>query len=138
MAKERYIYPAIFSYDADGISVEFPDLPGCVTTGDSDREALAMAREATALHLYGLEHEDVEIPKPSAIQQIVTGSNQAIVLVEAWMPPFRDEMAWRSVKKTLTIPKWLDDMARESRVNYSHILQDALKEYLGVKDKKRG
>ncbi len=48
------------------------------------------------------------------------------------MPPFRDEMRNKAVKKTLTIPKWLDDIAVENNVNFSHILQDALKSYLGV------
>ncbi|MMZ64655.1 hypothetical protein D1872_270040 [compost metagenome] len=53
------------------------------------------------------------------------------------MPPFRDNMAQRAVKKTLTIPKWLDDIAAENKVNYSHILQDALKDYLGVSERKK-
>ncbi|WP_212942601.1 hypothetical protein [Paenibacillus antibioticophila] len=59
------------------------------------------------------------------------------VLIDVWMPPVRDNMAERAVKKTLTIPKWLDDIAAENKVNYSHILQDALKEYLGVNMRKK-
>nr|WP_290912190.1 type II toxin-antitoxin system HicB family antitoxin [Anoxybacillus sp.] len=51
MKKDRYIYPAIFDYDSDGICVEFPDLPGCFTCGDKEEEALQMAKEALALHL---------------------------------------------------------------------------------------
>ena len=51
------------------------------------------------------------------------------------MPPVRDEMAERAVKKTLTIPKWLNDLAEENKVNFSRILQDGLKEYLGVKSR---
>jgi post-segregation antitoxin (ccd killing protein) len=52
------------------------------------------------------------------------------------MPPFRDEMEQRAVKKTLTIPKWLDDLAQEHNVNFSHLLQSALKQYLGVSEKR--
>ncbi|ADI02719.1 MAG TPA: type II toxin-antitoxin system HicB family antitoxin [Syntrophothermus lipocalidus] len=135
MGKDKYVYPAIFDYANDGISVEFPDLPGCYTCGDTDEEALYMAKEALALHLYGLEEDGCAIPDPSPANTIKAEPNQVVVLVEAWMPPFRDEMKHRSVKKTLTIPKWLDDLAREHNVNFSHLLQNALKEYLGLNEK---
>lgn len=133
--KDRYIFPAIFDYSDDGITVEFPDLPGCVTCGDDDEEAMRMAKEAMALHLYGMEQDGDPIPTPSKIQNIQVEPNQAVVLIEVWMPPFRDEMEQKAVKKTLTIPKWLDDLAQEHNVNFSHILQNALKEYLGVTDR---
>ncbi|APC46477.1 MULTISPECIES: type II toxin-antitoxin system HicB family antitoxin [Aeribacillus] len=133
--KDRYIYPAIFSYADDGISVEFPDLPGCFTCGDTDEEAFKMAKEAMALHLYGLEQENENIPSPSKVSEIQTENNQVIVFVEVWMPPFRHEMENKAVKKTLTIPKWLDDLAKEHNVNYSQILQDALKKHLGATDR---
>lgn len=135
--KDRYIYPAIFNYADDGISVEFPDLPGCLTCGDTEEEALSMAKEAMALHLYGMEQDGDPIPMPSKVQDIATEQNQAVVLIEVWMPPFRDEMEQKAVKKTLTIPKWLDDLAQEHKVNFSHILQDALKQYLGVTDRRQ-
>jgi predicted RNase H-like HicB family nuclease len=135
--KDRYIYPAIVNYADDGISVEFPDLPGCLTCGDTEEEALSMAKEAMALHLYGMEQDGDPIPMPSKVQDIATEQNQAVVLIEVWMPPFRDEMEQKAVKKTLTIPKWLDDLAQEHKVNFSHILQDALKQYLGVTDRRQ-
>lgn len=133
--KDRYIYPAIFDYSSDGISVEFPDLPGCFTCGDTEEEAFKMAKEAMALHLYGLEQENEEIPQPSKVSEIQTENNQVIVFIEVWMPPFRHEMENKAVKKTLTIPKWLDDLAREHNVNYSQILQEALKKHLGATDR---
>ena len=136
MARDRYIYPAIFTYAEDGISVEFPDLPGCFTCGDTDAEALRMAKEAMALHLYGMERDGEPIPEPTRVGRIEVGPNQALVLVEAWMPPFRDEVEQRAVKKTLTIPKWLNDLAEERGVNFSHILQAALKNYLGVEEQR--
>ena len=135
MAKDRYVYPAIFDYAEDGISIEFPDLPGCLPCGNTTEEALANAREAMALHLYGMEQDNDPIPEPTTVTQLHGGENQAVVLVEAWMPPFRDEMEQRAIKKMLTIPKWLDDLAQEHNVNFSHVLQDALKEYLGVKER---
>ena len=133
--KDRYIYPAIFDYSSDGISVEFPDLPGCFTCGDTEEDAFKMAKEAMALHLYGLEQENEEIPEPSKVSEIQTENNQVIVFIEVWMPPFRHEMENKAVKKTLTIPKWLDDLAKEHNVNYSQILQEALKKHLGAPDR---
>lgn len=135
--KDRYVYPAVFNYAVDGISIEFPDLPGAYTCGDTDEEALYMAKDCLSLHIYGMEEDDDTIPNPSRATDIVTDQNQVVVLIDVWMPPVRDNMAERAVKKTLTIPKWLDDIASENKVNYSHILQDALKGYLGVSERKK-
>ncbi|MEW9702364.1 type II toxin-antitoxin system HicB family antitoxin [Paenibacillus sp. SI8] len=134
MKKDRYVFPAIFDYADDGITVTFPDLRGAITCGDTDEEALRMARECMALHLFGMESDGDEIPEPSSTQILRNDlePQQTLVLIDVWMPPFRDKMANRAVKKTLTIPKWLDDIAAEQNVNYSHILQDALKTHLGV------
>lgn len=131
--KDRYVFPAILSLDADGISVEFPDLSGCLTCGDTEEEALRMAQEALALHIWGMEDDGDQIPEPSKLANLTTGRNQVATLVEAWMPPFRDKMANKAVKKTLTIPKWLNDLAEAKQVNFSHVLQSALKDYLGVR-----
>jgi len=137
MKKDRYIYPAVFDYSPDGISVSFPDLPGALTCGDDDEDALRMAKECLALYLYDSEESDEVIPEPTRAVDVSVESSQTVVLVEAWMPPFRDEMAEKAVKKTLTIPKWLNDVAEENNVNFSRVLQDALKSYLGVKERKK-
>lgn len=134
--KDRYIYPAVFDYADDGISVEFPDLPGALTCGDDDEEAFRMAKECLALHLYGMEEDGDEIPQASRVIDLKLFDNQSAVLIEVWMPPFRDHMAEKSTKKTLTIPKWLNDAAEEANVNFSRILQEGLKAYLGVTDRK--
>ncbi|WIF94095.1 type II toxin-antitoxin system HicB family antitoxin [Caminicella sporogenes] len=134
MYKDRYIYPAIFDYAEDGITVEFPDIPGCITCGATTEEALKNAKEALELNLYGMEEDGEEIPKASEPKDIKLETNQTIVLVEVWMIPVRDYMRNKSVKKTLTIPKWLNDLAEENKVNFSQILQKGLKEYLGIKE----
>jgi predicted RNase H-like HicB family nuclease len=95
MKRDRYIYPAIFDYEEDGISIEFPDLPGCLTSGNTDAEALRMAKDALALHLYGMEQDGEEIPQPTPVSQLRPKTNQAVVLVDVWMRPFRDEMEQR-------------------------------------------
>ncbi|ADF59181.1 MULTISPECIES: type II toxin-antitoxin system HicB family antitoxin [Bacillus subtilis group] len=132
MKKDRYIYPALFDYDDDGITVTFPDLPGCITFGNSDEEALTMAKEAMALHLYGFEQDGDIIPEATPSKEIKAEESQSVVLIETWMPPFRHDMENAAVKKTLTIPRWMDDIAKEHKVNYSQLLQEAIKEHLGI------
>ncbi len=132
MTKDRYIYPAIFHYADDGISVNFLDLPGCFSYGDTDIEALNNAKEALELHLFGLEDDNDEIPEPSHIRNIHPEENESVVMIDVWMVPVRDFMKNKAVKKTLTIPKWLNDVAIQNNVNFSHILQVAIKDYLGI------
>jgi predicted RNase H-like HicB family nuclease len=133
--KDHHVYPAILSIAEDGISIRFPDIPGCLPCGRDDEEALANARQALQLHIFGLEDDGDEIPPPSRITNLTLQKNEIAVLVEIWMPPFRDKMDNKAINKTLTIPKWLNDLAEREKVNFSHILQNALKDYLGVKDR---
>ena len=118
MLKNDYIFPALFTYDSDGITVEFPDLPGAITAGNTEEEALSMAKECLELHLYGIEEDKEVIPNPSHIIEINHNKNQAIVLIKANMRATRDEMNNRTVKKTLTIPKWLNDQAMNKKINF--------------------
>lgn len=129
--QNKYIYPAIFDFDEDGITVTFPDLPGCITCGESQEDALKNAKEVLELYMYSLEEDNEIIPQPSNILDLEVENTQVIVLVDIWMVPVRDEMKNKCIKKTLTIPKWLNDLAIENNVNFSAILQSALKEYLG-------
>ncbi|MBO6210421.1 MAG: type II toxin-antitoxin system HicB family antitoxin [Schwartzia sp.] len=133
--KDVYVYPAIFYDDADGISIEFPDLPGCLPCAHSMEEAFNNAKEALQLHLYSMEEEGEPIPEPSRVSAIKPDdANGSVVMIEAWMPPFREKMLNKSTTKTVTIPRWLDILARKEKINYSHLLQDALKKYLGVNE----
>lgn len=132
--KNKYLYPAIFHFADDGISVEFPDLPGCLTYGDDEEEAFKNAKEALELHMFGLEEDLEDIPEASHIKDIKLEENETLVFIDVWMIPVRDQLRNKAVKKTLTIPKWLNDVATENKVNFSLVLQGALKEYLGIKD----
>lgn len=130
MSKDKYIFPAIFDYADDGIAIEFPDLPGCLPCAHSDEEALKNAKEALALHLYGMEQDAEAIPNPTPVKKLHPDTNQAIVLIEVLMPLYRDAIESKSVKKTLTLPKWLDDIAVSENVNFSRILQEGLMKHL--------
>ena len=131
---DRYIYPAVFERDEDGYAVTFIDLPGCITCGDNLEDAYFMAKDALELHLFGMEEDNDEIPIPSKPEEIPIKSDSFVTLIEVYMPLIRDEMLNKSIKKTLTVPKWLNDLGEQKRVNFSLILQNALKENLGVYD----
>ena len=132
--KDNYQFPAFFHTAEDGISVTFPDLPGCLPCADTMEAAFQNAKEALQLHLFGMEEDGEDIPAPSSLSSLTAGPNQALVLIDAWMPPFREKMLNKSMNKTVTIPRWLNSLAEKEKVNYSHLLQDALKNYLGVNE----
>lgn len=120
--------------EVKGYTVSFPDLPGCITEGDDFEEATVNAKEALELHLYGMEEEGIEIPKPSTIPAMDNKPIGAFVIITAWMDLVRDEMKNKAVKKTLTIPMWLNEEAEKININFSQVLQEALKKRVGVKD----
>ena len=132
--KDRYLFPAVLKYEDDSILVSYPDLEGCITFGETEEEALFNAKEVLEGYLYVLERDNVEIPKASKIKDISLHEGETIILVDVWMQLVRDQEANKAVKKTLTIPKWLNDIAEQSNVNFSHVLQAALKKYLGISD----
>ena len=131
-----YRYHAIFTYEQDGVHVTFPDLPGCVTFGKDEDEAIRMAKEALALHLYGMEQDHDEIPAPSELKLLseheALEANETFFLVEAFMPAFREKQSKRFVKKTLSIPYWLNAEAERQGINFSQTLQQAIKQQLNI------
>jgi predicted RNase H-like HicB family nuclease len=134
---DKYTFLFVLIQKDGKIVGDFPDLPGCIACGDTEEELFKNAKEAMALHLYGMEEEGYEIPAPSKVTDLKLEPNQYIVMIEVRMAPFRDKMRNKAVNKTVTIPRWLDDLAVENGVNFSHVLQDALKIYLGVDNQTR-
>lgn len=130
--KNRYAFIAVFHYEKDGISISFPDLPGCFPCADTTEEAIKNAQEAMGLHLWGMEKDGEDIPTATALDSIVLEPGEVPMLVEAFMPPVRERIENRFVKKTLSLPAWLAAKADESGVNCSKIFQNALINYLDV------
>ena len=132
MLKDRYSYVSIFSYDEDGISIEFPDLPGCYPCADKDDTEMALknAKEALGLHIWGMEQDNDEIPEPTPITSLHLEANQIPVLVDVFIPPIRESISSEYVEKTISIPAWLAAKADEDGVNYSKLFQRALVDYL--------
>lgn len=131
--KDRYLFPAIFEPgEVAGYTVTFPDLPGCITEGDTVEDAFAMAKEALELHVYGMEEDHDTIPTPARLGPETIPPGAIVAVVEAWMPVIRSKIANQSIKKNLTVPKWLADEADRAGINYSQVLQEALKSRLSV------
>lgn len=128
----QYIFPALFYFDSDGISIEFPDLPGCLPCAQNQEEAFKNAKEALGLHLYGMEQDGEEIPEPTPVNQLVPEDGGVVVMIEVFMPAFRERMNNKSVNRTVTLPAWLNAAALECNINFSQILQDALKKQLNI------
>lgn len=129
---ERYFYPAIFTYEPDQeISIDFPDLK-CATSGINDDDALLSARELLGCVLFGLEEDGDPIPEPTSLADIKTQPNERVVLVDVYMPSIRLANVNRSVNRTVTLPAWLNSAALEHGINFSQVLQDALKAQLHI------
>ena len=132
MKKDYISYAAIFTYNEDGISIDFPDLPGCCPCADRDDTEMALknAKEALGLHIWGMEQDHEELPQPTPITAIRLKSNQIPVLIDVFMPAVRERLNNRAVNRTVTLPAWLNAAALEQNINFSQVLQDALKQQL--------
>lgn len=129
---ERYFYPAVFTYeDGQEIAVVFPDLD-CATSGENDDDALLSARELLGIVLFGMEEDGEEIPEPTPLSKIKTEENERAVLIDVYMPSVRMAQVNKSVNRTVTLPAWLNSAALERNINFSQVLQDALKTQLHI------
>ena len=127
----KHFYPAVFTKEETGYSVRFPDLEGCFTEGDTIEEAYDMAAEAMGLYLK--QSEGVfSFPKAQDVNNIKTSANETVVLIEFDELEYMKKHNSRAVKKTLSIPQWLNTLAEQNNVNFSQVLQNALKEHLHV------
>lgn len=117
-----FVYPAIFHKEEDAYWVEFPDLEGCHTYGASITETMEAAQETLAAYLLTLLEQGSHITSPSDISSLHV-DNGFSSLVSCDINQYKDTKA---VKKTLTIPSWLNDRAISMGVNFSQVLQEAL------------
>ena len=117
-----FVYPAIFHKEEDAYWVEFPDLEGCHTYGSSVNEAMEAAQEALSAYLLTLLEQEKAITAPSDISAIHTDDGFSS-LVSCNIDQYKDTKA---IKKTLTIPSWLNDRAISMGINFSQVLQKAL------------
>lgn len=120
----KLLYPAIFHEDNDGVWAEFPDLEGCQSYGDTVSETLDNAREALEGYCITLLEDGHMLPAASDIKTITTDGNAFVTLVETDLTTRLAKQ--KSVKKTLTIPAWMNDAAVEKGINFSSVLQEGI------------
>ena len=129
----KYAYPAVFTPEENGgYSVTFRDLEGCYTCGDNIEDAIYMAEDVLALCLWDYENEKKTVPIPSAPGTIKIKDGEFVSYIRADTIEYARKVSNRAVKKTLSIPEWLNIRAEEAGVNFSQVLQEALKQKLGL------
>lgn len=127
----KYIYPAVFTPEKEGgFSVRFPDVEGCFTSGDDLQDALKMAGDALSVMLVCLEDEHRDIPEASKINNLKMDDGEFASLISVDTISYRVTLNNAAVKKTLSIPAWLNEAAVKAGINFSQTLQDALKSQL--------
>ena len=126
----RYVYPAVFTPEENGqFTVNFPDLESCYTCGDDLVDALYMAEDVLAMTLVSYENNSTPIPTPSKKLSLEDGEFQNFIACDT--DSYRKQNMNRAIKKTLTIPEWLNEKALAQGINFSQVLQEALLEKIG-------
>ena len=129
---EKLFYPALFHKSEEGgFWISFPDFPECFTEGDDMKQAYEMTVEALGLALVNRKEEKEEIPDPSDLDKI-QNEDGTIVIVEFDMLEYQRKHNSKAVKKTLSIPEWLNEDAVSMGVNFSQVLQEALMSKLNI------
>ena len=131
----KYVYPAVFISDEGTILVSVPDLPGLHTFGQNMADALYMAQDAIEMWLWDAENKGEVIPPASSqkkLSELYKSPTHIVSLVAADTDEYRRQNDTRSVKKTLSIPAWLNHQAEKANAPFSQILQQGLKEFLHI------
>ena len=128
----KYVYPALFEVDDDGHSVSFPDLNGAYTCGRNIAEAMNMAEDCLGLILYGMEEEREQFPQPSNIANYKNTKNKFATLINIDFAEYKRRVDEKPIRKTLYIPKKLNDQAEAMSINFSELLRTALKQRINA------
>lgn len=127
----NYVFPAIFTPDGGQYSVRFPDVRGAITCGDDIKDAYRMAKDALALVLMDMEDSGERIPEPTNPNEVKKDEKEIVSLVYADTEEYRKSISTKAVKRTVSLPMWLDERAEKANLSLSRELQDALKAKLG-------
>lgn len=127
--RKKVVYPATFTQDGEYIFVEFPDVEGAFTQGENIQEAYEMAEEVLGVILAGSKN----YPLASSVQEITQSyPNSDVALVGVDIDAFRRKYRSKTVRKNITLPEWLNELAVSEKINVSQVTTEALKEKLGV------
>ena len=123
----KIAYPAFIHIESDGIWVEFPDLEGCYSDGETIADAITNAQDALGAYLCSLMDRNITPNPPSDVHALNPKNSQDSIVSIIVTDPLRYKKDTRAVKKTLSIPAWLNEEAIKHNINFSSVLQDALK-----------
>lgn len=126
MFKTTYLVKEIA--EEGGFWISFPDIPECLTEGDNMEDAYNMAIDALGLCLEDMKKNNIPFPEPSPVDKITVDKDAVLVVIEFDMLAYKKRANSKAVKKTLTIPAWLNDRAIQLNINFSQVLQEALTE----------
>ena len=125
----KLIYPAVFYPFEDGsggYTVEFPDLPGCVTEGRNLEEAFEMAEDAASGWVLGELEDGNSIPKASEYTEVQPRERGQVNMILLDMDKYAEQYGQKAVRKNVTIPAWLNAVAEKRKINFSQVLQEAI------------
>lgn len=132
----KYAYPAVLTFDKEEncYYVNFPDIENCFTDGKTLPEAIEMGEDALSLMLCQMEDVGADIPKPTDIKEIAAAPSDTVSLIFADTTEYRRLNDNKAVKKTLSVPNWLNTKAERLGINFSYVLQQALKKEVDKKE----
>lgn len=128
----KLVYPAIFApcEERAGYTVDFPDLLGCVTQGDDLADAIYMATDAASGWILAELEDGADIPTASSVYDIKTEDNEFVTLIALDIDAYAEKYGKKAVKKTLTIPAWMDTYVVQHKISCSEVLQKALSDMI--------
>lgn len=128
----KYVYPAILTQEDDGIIVSFPDVEGARTDGATMEEALENADDVLNLMLLTMEEKHMNIKPPTPIASLDVPKGSTVALVRADTLAYSKKVDTRAIRKSVSIPAWMDSLAREHNLNFSNVLQNAICRELNI------
>lgn len=124
--KENYVYPVKIEASEDGVVITAIDFENTVSCAESKEEAIRAAQELLAITIMDYESQEKEVPKPTMTEE------KDVIYVHIWMPYFKNISKEKYIKKSVTIPEWLDILAKNNNVNFSAAMVRGIKQELGI------
>ena len=123
----KYVSPALFAKEDESIIVTFPDLEDTFTDGTTMEEAFENAEDVLNLMLWNREEEKDDIPMPSSPEQITVPQGATLAMIKADTLAYRKLHDQKTIRRSITLPSRLDTIAREHNINFSQLMQNAIR-----------
>ncbi|MCS4488364.1 type II toxin-antitoxin system HicB family antitoxin [Streptococcus sciuri] len=133
----KYTYLALFEVDSEngGYTITFPDFSGAISEANTLNEAVYNAREVLEIFTIMFEDEKKEFPAPSSFKALageLTSDADILQAISVDTDLVRERERSKTVNKTVTLPSWLVEAGKENKINFSQLLQKAIREELNV------